>query len=851
VSSTTIAALLRERQEALQALDEKLQRRQARIVRKALARQDAVLQNSEMGLWGAATRQRTLLLLGHGTRSMVREQVEELGVGLYDAVELGQMHTAGWLTTLDQAFLGDVRPFAWTSRAWADAVAEEVLESRLRAFRGSFERYGTKVIGAVEKALAKLQVGAPWSEVRETVAKATAAETKGRAWMVERIVRTEASAAYNGSTWRALLAEDHPERPMLKKLVAVFDLATGQDSIMLDGQIRPVREMFFDGYHGFHYMHPPNRPNDREIVVGWRGAWGDDRKARGERAKRRIARVEPTPPQPPAEPEYPGLELPAATAAPTAKKTAKKVSKRKVSKRVTKKVPARPRKAATKKTTKRATTAAAKRKKAAAAAKKRAAAAKKRAAAAKRRAAAAKKRAAARKKAAKARAKKVTKRKTAKKRTARKVAKKTTKRKVVKRAAKKTAKVATRAPAIRKAPVAKPPLEVKPTPAPVVRGQTVAVEQLRVGDSVHVAGVPVRVVSSREGGSTVALELGLADGRTIKAVTFKGRPIAVEDGRGIAERFDAFGKDVAGFIISGSDQDALAGALVEHGMANAKPLTASPFKAQKKVKMAGVTLRVREGAGTDVMLGELGWLNNNLAFASKLHGVVDFSQKSGDPGVLADAGVTAGYVPPLDTDYPQNHIFATGLAANGDRRMVRATGSVIRVKADPKVIGSMVVQAKHQVAEYERTGGPTWLGVGRSKDMVKAVQARRTSTGAKAVEQDEEIAKAFVRNVIRHEYGHTISSQLRIRAIHDRDPMARAMRAKYAQLTAAATREEAASLSTYAASDAVPKEHWEEFWAESTAATLAGDEHLVPARFRGFFRLVTMPKAKATRARKS
>lgn len=87
------------------------------------------------------------------------------------------------------------------------------------------------------------------------------------------------SAAWNGTQLAALQSEDDPDDDdgdrMLKKLVAHFDNVTGRDSVLLHGQTRPVDKPFFDSFHGVTYMAPPNRPNDREVIVGWRKSYGD------------------------------------------------------------------------------------------------------------------------------------------------------------------------------------------------------------------------------------------------------------------------------------------------------------------------------------------------------------------------------------------------------------------------------------------------------------------------------------------------------------------------------------------------------------------------------------------------
>jgi len=57
--------------------------------------------------------------------------------------------------------------------------------------------------------------------------------------------------------------------------VATFDKVTGQDSVFVHGQTKRLSEMFVDD-KGREYDAPPNRPHDREIVVGWRSSYGDD-----------------------------------------------------------------------------------------------------------------------------------------------------------------------------------------------------------------------------------------------------------------------------------------------------------------------------------------------------------------------------------------------------------------------------------------------------------------------------------------------------------------------------------------------------------------------------------------------
>jgi len=105
---------------------------------------------------------------------------------------------------------------------------------------------------------------------------------EGQRWRAERIVRTEMSYSYGVSKQVSMgdLARQVPR--MRKRLVATHDDRTGQDSIDLDGQTVDVDKPFVWAVRDskgrltgkiVHYMQPPNRPNDREVVIPWLDDW--------------------------------------------------------------------------------------------------------------------------------------------------------------------------------------------------------------------------------------------------------------------------------------------------------------------------------------------------------------------------------------------------------------------------------------------------------------------------------------------------------------------------------------------------------------------------------------------------
>jgi len=76
---------------------------------------------------------------------------------------------------------------------------------------------------------------------------------------------------YNRAGWESIREADEQLGDMLKILSATFDDRTGADSYAVHGQIRRPEESF-QSWFGL-YQHPPNRPNDREVVVPHRMSW--------------------------------------------------------------------------------------------------------------------------------------------------------------------------------------------------------------------------------------------------------------------------------------------------------------------------------------------------------------------------------------------------------------------------------------------------------------------------------------------------------------------------------------------------------------------------------------------------
>lgn len=152
--------------------------------------------------------------------------------------------------------------------------------SLLDRFHKSKRLYGAPVVSKIREQLAlSLVQGQTVDDAVDRVS-GTSGIFAGQRWRAERIVRTELSYASNYSTFKSMqvLAQE-PGAPRYKKLIETMDDRTGDDSKILNGQIRPVDSPFVyhppAGKKGYPpFLAPPGRPNDRATMIPWDPEWG-------------------------------------------------------------------------------------------------------------------------------------------------------------------------------------------------------------------------------------------------------------------------------------------------------------------------------------------------------------------------------------------------------------------------------------------------------------------------------------------------------------------------------------------------------------------------------------------------
>lgn len=171
-----------------------------------------------------------------------------------------------------------LRRLATTEQALAasatstDALSGQPARIQLTNETSVLTRYSMETIGEFESVLSTAVVTRkPWGDVRDAIVEKSPFLQGAPAFWAERIVRTECLGALNRAGWEGIRSADDDLGDMVKILSATFDNRTGWDSYQVHGQIRRPDEAF--AWAGGLYQHPPNRPNDREIVVPHRLSW--------------------------------------------------------------------------------------------------------------------------------------------------------------------------------------------------------------------------------------------------------------------------------------------------------------------------------------------------------------------------------------------------------------------------------------------------------------------------------------------------------------------------------------------------------------------------------------------------
>lgn len=257
--------------EALRTTQAQLERLRPQHVAAILAiateiqqRLEARLKSISRGRWATLEAKLVLTQVRAVTEILGAEQGQRMGTELERlgrlAAQVGRDGLIDQVTALGSRYQGAVRRLVDTTQA------SELLDpGLLEYYRVSRQTYGAEVITKMRGTLARAAmsgktVSQTWEELSADVG-----ITPARA---ERIVRTEQSFARHRRQQLDLIDTygNDAEELWRKQLVATIDSRTGEDSVFVNGQTRKLMDEFQDN-EGRKYQHPPNRPNDREVVI--------------------------------------------------------------------------------------------------------------------------------------------------------------------------------------------------------------------------------------------------------------------------------------------------------------------------------------------------------------------------------------------------------------------------------------------------------------------------------------------------------------------------------------------------------------------------------------------------------
>lgn len=195
------------------------------------------------------------------------------------SVELGAQHGVDEFRVLAKQFTGTVPIVNVDVPATFGGLVKGVDRSLLRRYRRQAQTWSLRAIDRIEQQLkVATMTGQQMDRVVDEVLGLKGFE--GERWQAERIVRTEAAYAHGASKQRAMeLTQEELGGPLHKRLIETFDDRTGDDSFLLHGQTVPIDKPFrWKAKRGgkwvvIDYMHPPNRPNDRAVVIPWDPTW--------------------------------------------------------------------------------------------------------------------------------------------------------------------------------------------------------------------------------------------------------------------------------------------------------------------------------------------------------------------------------------------------------------------------------------------------------------------------------------------------------------------------------------------------------------------------------------------------
>lgn len=176
------------------------------------------------------------------------------------------------IKAFNEHFSGAVTPINLN----AALIAKDTANLLLTKYQTNLDAYGNDLMTQITNGLFSASIGeASYGEVVQRIGGFFTAEE----WKLHRIVRTELHNIYNIGKMNGMSELENGDIPdLMKTLMHKMDARTGKDSIWVAKNLGPVSvsEAFKYNWQGKEriFMAPPDRPNDRAILVPYREEWG-------------------------------------------------------------------------------------------------------------------------------------------------------------------------------------------------------------------------------------------------------------------------------------------------------------------------------------------------------------------------------------------------------------------------------------------------------------------------------------------------------------------------------------------------------------------------------------------------
>lgn len=192
----------------------------------------------------------------------------------------------GTITRLEKQFTGADISLPLEEAATFEGLIGGRTASLVRMHKQSFARYGGAITTKMEQELAtSLMTGETPIQAIDRVMQVAGNQW----WQAERIVRTETAYAFNASHSDAIVAAQQDLPDLYERWTEYVDDTTGKpldnrvanDSLVLHGQVVKAGGQFImppdprvsAKVWNKRFDHPPNRPNDRAVLLPWRPGW--------------------------------------------------------------------------------------------------------------------------------------------------------------------------------------------------------------------------------------------------------------------------------------------------------------------------------------------------------------------------------------------------------------------------------------------------------------------------------------------------------------------------------------------------------------------------------------------------